>query len=423
MQCYTGVVKDNKLHLWGQTVYLWMGLKRKMMTVLLLTLIMVTYSLSNKPVIYDEKTLSGSCKGFCSGISPQFNSHGCKTISDCQLNAHGYCDRESGSRCDYCKCICEPEDDARTDFYEVIRNITISEVELYGNCLGNCRKLGLVWTNLKGCQEVRDCYHYRADSGFCEFCICTCRSVNYASGYRLTDVTYDLDSVNTKEQPPQTLAVVCVTNNSSLEQTTTQKFIYTTYSETAVSVSKKLDYGLEFDVRGNANFLGIAQISLGLKLILQSGFSVTTGEKKAETSQKSMTVPLRVSAFTSGKAILEGTSVTIDIPYTGNLVIVYEDGRESQPIPTSGTYKNVNYTRYNVEFKEMTRPCTKTAASTASASVYKSSADQCSVFTSSSSRQLRVHLISTNSVLVYGFFLLFAIVCRHQVGLNTSIRV
>ncbi|XP_072050653.1 uncharacterized protein [Amphiura filiformis] len=234
--------------------------------------------------------------------------------------------------------------------------IDITEDDLLGTCTDTCDNAGLIRTDFRGCQEVRDCYKQR--NGWilgvvrCDYCTCHCINRKLASQYTLTNVEYDLSEAATLEGGPVALAETVVENKGDTEQTTERELIFTTTQTTTMSTSLSLEIGLEVTVEGAGNILDYATVGGSFSTSITAGFEYTAGSSEEETISDSIEAKTTVPPHSSVTALVIGHLLKIDVPYSADLVITYEDGTTQTEPNITGVYVGVETTRFQVQYKD-----------------------------------------------------------------------
>jgi hypothetical protein len=161
----------------------------------------VNVAASITKIIKNEHELIGTCTGTCNSIPVVYGKPKgvCNKISNCALSSVGW--NRNLVRCDYCVCDCEREA-AKKDILVSTKYMQDNEENLFSTCTGTCYHSGLVRTNYKGCNEVRDCKMAYGGwlKGFvmCNYCTCSCLAKTTAEKYSLKNVKYDMSQANLK---------------------------------------------------------------------------------------------------------------------------------------------------------------------------------------------------------------------------------
>lgn len=134
-----------------------------------------------------------SCSGTCNNvgvvdssmwlINPHIQRQYCITVKNCiRRSGDSWLTMWNNSPCSFCNCNCKARADQLIgEIVKVETTKQITEPDLYGTCTGTCPRSGLVRTNFKGCNEVRNCRTER--NGWlrwfvrCDYCLCDC--INY----------------------------------------------------------------------------------------------------------------------------------------------------------------------------------------------------------------------------------------------------
>ncbi|XP_072050652.1 natterin-2-like [Amphiura filiformis] len=233
--------------------------------------------------------------------------------------------------------------------------IDITEPDLLGTCTNTCNRAGLIRSDFRGCQEVRDCHKQRNGwtKGFfrCDHCTCHCINRKLASQYTLTNVEYDLSEAATLEGAPLALAETIVENDANIEQTTTRVLTFTTTQTTTMSSSYSLEMGLMVTVEGTAGVPGVASVSTSVSASITTGFEYTAGSSEKKSISDSLEASIKVPPYSSVIALATGRILKIDVPYSADLVTTYEDG-STQTKQVTGVYTGVETTRFRIQYKD-----------------------------------------------------------------------
>ncbi|XP_072051236.1 uncharacterized protein [Amphiura filiformis] len=175
----------------------------------------------------------------------------------------------------------------------------ITEPDLLGTCTKTCDKTkGLVRTNFRGCEEVRDCYRHRKGwtRGFvrCDYCKCTCINRKYASKYTLENVEYDMSAVALEEGPPTALTQTIIENAGDTEQLGKRVLTFATTKTTTMEMSHSLQVGLTVTVGATAGVPNVASVSTSVSTSITYGFTYTAGSSEAKSVTDSLWAEIAV---------------------------------------------------------------------------------------------------------------------------------
>jgi len=311
---------------------------------------------AERSIIVNEDTLMGTCTGDCNirgpiNQNPEMlkDPYKCQTVKNCKLNSKGW-DR-GFVRCDYCQCTCVDNNPSK-DVLVSKTNKWITEPDLYGTCRTKCPRGGLVRTNFKGCQEVRDCRHARNGwtRGFvrCDYCQCDCINRKYAASYVLKDVTYNMDQLDVELDQPTVVARTIIENQSGTSNLDASRTLSFTYSESvSVETTKSIEAGLSLTVHAGAS-VGPVNAGYSVTASLNTGFSTTSGEVESKQVTDSIQASASVPPGKSVELKVVGHSMKIDIPYTGTLVTTYNDGASKSETIT-GIFAGVETNQFRVQ--------------------------------------------------------------------------
>ena len=168
---------------------------------------------AERQIIANEDTLKDTCTGTCGTVGTMNQNYRmlkapyhCETVKNCKTSSKGW--TRGFVRCDYCECTCVDNRPAK-DVLVSKTNKWITEPDLYGTCTTTCPRSGLVRTNFRECQEVRNCRHARNGwtRGFvrCDYCQCDCINRKFSKSYLLKDITYHMDEMDIEVDQPTVL--------------------------------------------------------------------------------------------------------------------------------------------------------------------------------------------------------------------------
>jgi hypothetical protein len=316
-------------------------------------LMLDTASAATKKIILNEDSILGTCTDTCGEMPTLYDNNGCTKLSGCVKSSTGW--NRGFVRCDYCRCDCEVQVSTK-DVTVTNTKLSVTEPDLTGTCTGTCSRSGLVRTNFKGCQEVRDCS--KASNGWtrgwvrCDHCTCTCINKNYAASYTLTDIKYDLSEAAIKQGAPIAMAETVVDNHGSSTQSVARQLGFTYTQSTSLTSSHNLEVGLTVTVEGGVN-VGVASLSTSVERSLKYGYTYTAGKSSTDSKTDSVTANLVVEGHKSKKAVVVGHRMKIDVPYTAVLVTKYKGGGEGKK-KIKGVYSNVDFSNFRVRYEAST---------------------------------------------------------------------
>lgn len=307
---------------------------------------------ADRQIIINEEDVQGSCTGTCDSFGEIFEKKGCAKISGCRLSSEGW--NKGFVRCDFCVCNCE-EDLEGKDITVETKRVSVEEGDVLGTCTGTCDRSGLVRTNFMGCQEVRDCY--KGSTGYtkgfvrCDYCTCTCINRRHAVSYELVNVQYDLNGMIVQNGKPTALSETILVNKDPNNPQVTQTTVSIKHSETeTMETTESLQTGLTVTVSAKVTIEKVFEVGTEVSTSITKGWEYTAGSSTTTERTFSVTPTIIVPAASSTSAIISGSVVKIDIPYTADLVKTFEDGTTFSS-PTSGVYSDVETGRFTITYE------------------------------------------------------------------------
>jgi len=259
-------------------------------------------------------------------------------------------------RCDYCNCECEKphvEKDIKLSEKPVAR----TEKEIFGTCKGYCTQKGLVRTNAFGCSKVKDCWMEKAgwNEGFvrCDYCQCTCVTQKHAASYELDNVRYYMDDAKMIRGKPIIMGRTIIANKGTEKQRIRRSLSFGHVSESSVSSSHKVEFGLKIEVTAGMK-VGGSGTDVNIAGSINKGFTYTAGEKGTESKSDTIMVEAYVDGGYKKEVLIVGYRMQVDIPYTADLKITYEDD-SVEVIKTNGLYTGVDMGEFHVEYNKSTQ--------------------------------------------------------------------
>jgi len=315
-----------------------------------------------RDIVANEAELINTCTGTCNSIGiidhdDKWLEKNCKVVKDCSLTSAGY--TKGFVRCDYCKCRCQDNRKMIPPTVEIISKKQVNEDD-FGTCTNTCDDYtGLVKTNFMGCDELRDCYKSRSGwtRGFrrCDYCLCTCVNHKTINSYKMVNLKYNTDAANLQPAIPDLVGSVVVQNEQKQMQEISHPVTYSTTSSTSWETSVSVTAGISITVEAGVD-VGVASSSKSITASLEVGYTSTTGKTHEVTRESSLDAKMKVPPKMQCEAQVVGTRKVMDIPYSADLIEVYEDGTEGRRKSITGIFTDLETREFRVIYKECT-PC------------------------------------------------------------------
>lgn len=297
-------------------------------------------------IVYNEEELLDSCVHTCGTLPDRTNMFGCERISNCRFNKEGW--NKGFVRCDWCSCQCRTSDDLPDQVIFSETKIIKEETELFNTCTDTCEAPGIQFTNKFNCDQIRDCSKQRSGyiKGFvrCDYCECTCVTKVLPDRYRLENVHYKLDAMSTAKKDQLVVGTATFQNNKGYEVTFSRTIKISFTTERRWDLSEQYGTSLSVGASVGINALGV-DFSAETTLTTSFDYTVEWGETTVSTVEDSVTQSIPVPAHSVAHAQVRGWRYKGSVPYTADLVTIYENGEESRK-QVSGVLHEVSVTDF-----------------------------------------------------------------------------
>ncbi|KAJ8032173.1 Natterin-4 [Holothuria leucospilota] len=318
-------------------------------SILLLFAVFHTFEGRKHTVIHNEDDLIGSCTKTCDTLPDRSDQFDCEWIDNCEYNRIGW--TRGFVKCNWCRCDCTTPDDIPAKEEISREKIILTELDLWNTCEETCSYSGLQRTDYKGCSEIRDCQWNSNGwiSGFvrCDYCKCDCIKKGYPNNYRIENVVYQMNDLDTSLGDSVNVGEVTVENHGNDTVTTsyTIKMVYTT--ETMWSSSAGIIMGSEVKITFDELIIE-EEVTIGGEV----SYDYTWGETRTETVENYITAQPTSPPHSIRQVWAQGSRYTLDVPYTADLVTVYDDGTEVTS-QISGTLNQASVSKFHVVYGEI----------------------------------------------------------------------
>ncbi|KAJ8023874.1 Natterin-4 [Holothuria leucospilota] len=325
------------------------------------TLFVLRLALSNAgvyEVFYNEADLTGSCTSNCESLPDRTDKYGCDRITKCRYGRKGW--TRGFVRCDWCLCDCETSSDLpQKEIIESNQKI-FTEDDLWGTCKKDCDAKGLQKTDAFGCSEIGNCHWHKNGwtRGFvrCDYCECDCIVMAYPDNYRIENVKYKLDLIILSKADTVIVGKTTVENNGD-ETEKVERSIKTSFTTSRMwtkGKSSTILFGSTVTIKAP-----ILQIGVEITTGLSQEYTYSWGETKTWTIEDNTEQDITSPPHSMREATMTGVSYRADVPYTADLVTIYENGKETRQA-INGVLHETSVTDVHLVYGESTPiACTK----------------------------------------------------------------
>jgi len=178
--------------------------------------------------------------------------------------------------------------------------------------------------------------------GFCYWNIHIC-----VTSYAITNLQYNLNSLQLITSPPQNYQEINLVNHTSVEQTSSASFQYSTSNSSNWSATASLAIGVSTTVSCGIPLLAEGKVTVSATATV----SYTNGNTYTTTTTNTYVAQANVPPNSTVVATLVVYQGTLNIPYTATVTATYDDGSTST-FNISSIYNGVNVDSVQVVYNQ-----------------------------------------------------------------------